>query len=174
MSFQPAVFKRDQSVYDILTYPNPVLKEHCQPVAAFGPELRGVLDKMLRTMYAGDGIGLAAPQVGILERLVVIDISPERREPFYFVNPQIISQSGTSTFEEGCLSIPDYRDTVKRSAEVTVQAQDADGKEFELSAAGLLAICIQHEFDHLDGILFTDRLSRLKREIFKRWSKKRA
>lgn len=154
-------------------YPDPVLKQKCAAVTDFDAALSKLLDDMTHTMYTNAGIGLAAPQVGILKRLLVLDVSEERNEPHHFINPKIVSASGSITYEEGCLSIPDYRDTVKRNREIIVQASDRGGNEFELKAEGLLAVCIQHEIDHLDGILFIDRLSRLKRELFKRWYKKR-
>ena len=121
MSLIPAALRHEEAAYEILTYPHPALKERCQPVSDFGPDLRRTLDKMLRTMYLGDGIGLAAPQVGILKRMVVIDVSADRRAPNFFVNPEIISRSGSTASEEGCLSVPGFRETIKRSAAVTVR-----------------------------------------------------
>ena len=158
----------------ILTYPDPVLKQPSQEVVSFDQKLGSLLDSMAETMYHAQGVGLAAPQVGELVRVTVIDVSDTRSELRDFVNPRIISAQGSTSSEEGCLSIPEYRDVIKRSTEVVVQACDRNGKPFELRAEGLLAICLQHEIDHLDGILFVDRLSRLKREMFKRWLKKRA
>lgn len=158
---------------EIITYPNPLLNEKAAEVKDFDGRLNQLIDDMTQTMYEGNGIGLAAPQVSILQRVIVVDVSPEAKDPRHFVNPEIIERSGKVTFEEGCLSVPDYRDTVTRSACITVRAQDRSGTHFELQADGLLAICIQHEMDHLEGILFVDRISRLKRELFRRWFKKR-
>ncbi len=131
-----------------------------------------LLDDMAETMYDARGIGLAAPQVGILKRVCVIDVSESRRERLDFINPEIISSQGKVSSEEGCLSIPDYRETIFRKEKISVRALDRTGAAFELEADGLLAICIQHELDHLDGVLFVDHLSRLKRELFKRWAKR--
>lgn len=158
----------------IHTYPDPVLKQPAAEVTDFGKDLAKLAEDMAETMYQGEGIGLAAPQVGVLKRLIVVDVSPDRQHRLVLVNPKIVSAEGRITYEEGCLSVPDYRDTVERSREIIVQACDVSGKEFELQADGLLGVCIQHEIDHLDGILFVDRLSRLKREFFKRWHKKKA
>lgn len=156
----------------IVTYPDPRLKEVCAPVATFDRELHTLLDDMRETMYAANGIGLAAPQIGRLERIAVVDVSPEGNDPLELINPEIIEQEGSTDSEEGCLSIPDYRDTVKRHRTVTVRAYDRHGEQFEIEADGLFAICLQHEIDHLNGVLFVDRMSRLKRELFKRWAKK--
>jgi peptide deformylase len=123
-----------------------------------------MLDDMRETMYADSGIGLAAIQVDIPWRLVVIDVSETRDQPIYLVNPEIIAASGTTEYEEGCLSVPNFTDWVSRAAEITLRALDYNGLAFELHADGLLAICIQHELDHLDGKLFVDYLSALKRE----------
>ena len=131
-------------------------------------ELRILLDDMLETMYAAPGIGLAAVQVGIPKRLIVIDISKdkEKKNPLFLVNPQIISQSDNkSTYEEGCLSLPGHFAEIERPAECLIKFIDYNGKEKELKAKGLLATCIQHEIDHLDGILFIDYLSKLKKDM---------
>lgn len=157
---------------EIKKYPNEVLREACAKVEVFDEKLERFLQDMRDTMYVADGIGLAAPQVGETKRIAVVDVSDNRDQAIELINPEIISQEGSTTSEEGCLSIPGYRDSVKRSKEIKVKAQDRHGKEFELSADGILAICIQHEIDHLDGVLFIDRLSRLKRELFRRWFKK--
>lgn len=158
---------------NILTFPDPLLKQMSIRVDNFDTALSRLLDDMAETMYDASGIGLAAPQVGVLQRVAVVDLGQEDSELREFVNPQIVWRSGTTPSEEGCLSIPDYRDTVKRDKEIVVQAQDRGGREFETKADGLLAICLQHEIDHLDGILFVDRLSRIKREMFRRWHQKR-
>jgi len=159
---------------EIIKYPDPLLNQLCAPVQNFDKELHLLLDDMALTMYEANGIGLAAPQVAVLKRITVIDVSEDAPELREFINPQIIASEGSTASEEGCLSIPDYRDIVKRNTEIRVKAQDRFGKFFELEATGLLAICLQHEIDHLDGVLFVDRLSRLKREMFKRWLKKQA
>lgn len=161
-------------ILDIRIYPDPVLKERSLEVTDFGPELHKFLDNMKMTMYAANGIGLAAPQVGVLQRIAVIDVSDSRNEPVEFINPKITARAGKTPSEEGCLSIPDYRDSISRSETVTVTAQDRHGKDFQTEADDILAICLQHEIDHLDGILFIDHLSRLKREFFKRWLQKQA
>jgi peptide deformylase len=127
---------------------------------------------MFLTMYAHGGIGLAASQIGILERVAVVDISPDQSQKLVLINPEITERLGSVSSEEGCLSIPEYRDTIKRSERIQVSAQDIEGNPQLISADGMLAICIQHEVDHLNGTLFVDHLSRLKREFFKRWLKK--
>ena len=151
------------AILPILHFPDPRLRNPARPVARVDDELRTLLDDMLETMYAAPGIGLAAPQVDVSKRVIVIDISEERDDPHYFVNPQIISRRGAEQFEEGCLSVPNIYETVERAAWVRVQALGRDGKAYELEADGLLAVCIQHEIDHLEGKLFVDYLSELKR-----------
>ena len=127
-------------------------------------EVRQLVDDMFETMYAAPGIGLAAVQVNVPLRVVVIDISEEHDQPMCFINPEIVETSGVETMEEGCLSVPGYYDKVTRAARVRVRALDREGRPFELEADELLGVCIQHEIDHLDGKLFVDYLSRLKRE----------
>jgi peptide deformylase len=153
-------------------YPDEVLREDCNPVEGFDEQLAAFLDNMVETMYAENGIGLAAPQVGVTQRITVIDVSPDQDSPIELVNPTITHSEGSVVSEEGCLSIPEFRESVKRKERVVVEAFDRLGTAFTLEADGLLAICIQHELDHLDGVLFVDHLSRLKRELFKRWYKK--
>jgi len=157
-------------VREIVIWPDPVLKEKATPVEAVDDEIRGLLDDMAETMYAADGVGLAAPQVGVLKRAVVIDTSPRDPEQklIHLVNPEIVRTEGTTTFTEGCLSIPGEAEDVERSLRVWVRALDRDGKPFELEAAGLLGIALQHEIDHLDGTVFVDHLSSLKRELIRR------
>ncbi|RMG40733.1 MAG: peptide deformylase [Candidatus Dadabacteria bacterium] len=157
---------------EIVKYPDPRLKEVCSEVSEFNSDLEQFLRNMADTMYAAHGIGLAGPQVGFMYRVTVIDVSEERNDLLYLVNPEIVEASGSTNSEEGCLSIPGYRDTVKRHEEIVCKAMNPKGEEFTIEADGLLAICIQHEIDHLDGILFIDRMSRLKREMFRRWCKK--
>ena len=124
--------------------------------------IRSLVDDMLETMYAAPGIGLAATQVDVHKRIIVMDLSEEKNEPMCFINPEILNSEGVEQTEEGCLSVPDIFETVERAERVTVKALDKDGKEFTLDADGLLAVCIQHEMDHLAGNLFVDYLSPLK------------
>lgn len=159
----------------ILQIPDTRLRQVAKPVADFNDELQVLIDDMFETMYDAPGIGLAAPQVGILLRVVVMDCADkeETPEPITMINPQLLWQSEEiSVHEEGCLSIPEYYEDVERSAECKVQFLDRQGKTVELQADGLLATCIQHEIDHLDGKLFIDYLSRLKRErVTKKFTK---
>tara|TARA_R100000963_G_C4636089_1_gene100177 strand:- start:925 stop:1443 length:519 start_codon:yes stop_codon:yes gene_type:complete len=153
---------------DILIVPDPRLKQECEEVAEVNDEIRELLDDMLETMYAAPGIGLAAPQIGVMKRVVVMDVSDdkEKPQPLKLVNPEIIWESeDTSVYQEGCLLIPEQYADVERPAEVGLRYLDENGKEHEIEADGLLATCIQHELDHLDGILFTDYLSALKRNM---------
>jgi peptide deformylase len=147
----------------ILEYPDPRLRTIAQPVEAVDDALRALLDDMLETMYAAKGIGLAATQVDVHRRLLVADTSEERNEPRVFVNPEIIARDQVGVMQEGCLSVPGYYDDVERAQHVRVRALGRDGLPFELEATGLLAVCIQHEIDHLNGKLFVDYLSELKR-----------
>ena len=149
-------------------YPHPVLKKKAEPVAAVDDEMRRFLDDMLETMYASNGCGLAAPQVGVSKRVVVIDIAHEDEEPqpLYLVNPEIIWKSEEKKVcEEGCLSVPGMRAEVERPAAVKIRYLDYDGKEQLLEADDFLAVAAQHELDHLDGILYIDHLSRLRRQM---------
>ncbi len=149
----------------ILQYPHPTLAAKAEPVTEFDDELKELAQNMAQTMYEAPGIGLAANQVGVLKRIIVIDVSEEHNDLRVFVNPEIIAQSEEiEEFEEGCLSLKGLYETVKRPERVTVRAQDLDGEPFELEAEGLLAICLQHEIDHLHGIVFIDHLSRLKKD----------
>jgi len=152
----------------ILTEPDPILRKKCEPLEKVDIDTKKLMDDMLETMYAAPGIGLAAVQVGILKRLVVIDISKgeEEKKPIFLINPQIINQSKkTSVYEEGCLSLPGQFAEIERPAECTIKYIDYNGKEKDLKADGLLATCIQHEVDHLNGILFIDYLSKLKKDM---------
>jgi len=162
------------AILPIKHYPDPVLKRIAEPVTVFDDELRKLAGDMAETMYAAPGVGLAAPQVGISRRLAVIDCARSGEAPqlFSLVNPEIVAREGESCEEEGCLSVPSYYANVVRSAKVRVRYQDLDGNLVERDAEGLLAICIQHELDHLDGILFVDRLSSLKKGIFRKKYKK--
>ena len=152
----------------ILTEPDPILRKKCEPLEKVDTETKQLMDDMLETMYAAPGIGLAAIQVGILKRLVVIDISKgeEEKKPMFLINPQIIHRSKkTSIYEEGCLSLPGQFAEIERPAECILKYIDYNGKEKELKADGLLATCVQHEVDHLNGILFIDYLSKLKKDM---------
>lgn len=174
----------------ILTFPDPRLREVSQPVTVFDGDLKQLAADMLETMYDARGIGLAAPQIGELKRLVVIDTRPKddkgRRykyddmtalesavpQPLILVNPRVVSGEGKTTFDEGCLSIPGYYETVERFEKVVMEAEDLDGKTFRLESDGLLGICMQHELDHLEGTLFIDHLSFLKGKRIKDQIKK--
>jgi peptide deformylase len=161
-------------IREIIIWPDPVLKEIAQPIDRVDDDVRRLLDDMSETMYAADGVGLAAPQIGVLKRCVVIDTSPrqEGQKLIHLVNPVIVRGDGRTTYTEGCLSIPGEAEEVERYAKVWVRALDYFGKEFEMEADGLLSIASQHETDHLDGTLFVDHLSSLKREIIRRRMKK--
>ena len=152
----------------IVIEPDPILREKSVKLEKVDDELRALLDDMLETMYAAPGIGLAAVQIGILKRLIVIDISKdqEKKSPLFLINPEIIFKSKkTSIHEEGCLSLPGHFAEIERPAECQVKFIDYNGKKKELQANGLLATCIQHEIDHLNGILFIDYLSKLKKDM---------
>ncbi|MBS0319543.1 MAG: peptide deformylase [Proteobacteria bacterium] len=150
-------------ILPILEYPDPRLKKVAAPVRTFTPDIAKLAADMAETMYAAPGIGLAATQVDVHKRVIVMDISEDRNELRVFVNPEIIAAEGEAEGEEGCLSVPGYYDKVARAERVTVRAQDQFGKPFELEAEGLLAVCVQHEMDHLVGKVFVDYLSPLKR-----------
>lgn len=157
----------------ILHYPDERLYTVAKPVVAVDERIRTVIDNMFETMYAAKGIGLAATQVNIHQRLIVIDISEERNTPIAFINPEIMERSGETEFEEGCLSVPDTYDKVTRAERVTVRALDREGRPLITQADGLLAICLQHEIDHLDGKLFVQYLSELKQNRIRNKIKKR-
>jgi len=162
------------AILEILEYPNPELKKISQPVEEVDKEIKTLVSDMLETMYNAPGIGLAAPQVGALKRVIVVDI--EYREgkgnPIALINPEITEYSGETTFEEGCLSVPEFTAEVDRYERVTVNGLNERGEKVELQCGGLLAIALQHEIDHLNGILFVDRIGSVKRDIFKRKLKK--
>jgi peptide deformylase len=166
-AFEPlgsALIEPLMAIRTILEFPDPRLRTRAQPVTRFDADLHKVIDDMLETMYAAPGIGLAATQVDVHLRLVVIDISTDRSDPLILINPQILSREGETATEEGCLSVPGYFDEVKRASKIRVRAQDRDGNVFERDCEELLAVCVQHEMDHIDGRLFVDYLSSLKRE----------
>ncbi len=158
----------------ILEFPDPRLRTKAQPVEQVDAGLRKLIDDMFETMYAAPGIGLAATQVNVHKRVLVIDISETRDQRLALVNPEIVSHSGMEETEEGCLSVPGIYEKVKRAEEIRVRALDRDGQQIEFDADGLLAVCIQHEMDHLEGKLFVDYLSDLKRtRIRKKLEKER-
>lgn len=152
------------SLLQILHYPDERLRKVAKPVAEVNDAIRRIVDDMFETMYAEEGIGLAATQVDIHQRIIVIDVSENRDQSLVLVNPELLEKSGKTGIDEGCLSIPDQRGFVPRAEKVKVRALDRDGNSFELEADDLLAICIQHEMDHLVGKLFVDYLSPLKRQ----------
>jgi len=152
------------AILDILHFPDNRLRNKAQPVAEVDDSIRQLVDDMLETMYQAPGIGLAATQVNVAKRVLVIDISEEHDQPMAFINPEILTKDGEETMDEGCLSVPGVYETVKRAERITVRALDRNGEPFELETDGLLAVCIQHEIDHLDGKLFVDYLSNLKRQ----------
>ena len=147
----------------ILEYPDPRLKKVAAPVPAVTPEIRRLVRDLAETMYAAPGVGLAATQVDVHKRVLVIDVSEAKDQLRVFINPEIVFAEGEAECEEGCLSVPGYFDKVTRAARVRVRAQNADGEPFEVDAEGMLAVCIQHEMDHLEGKVFVDYLSPLKR-----------
>lgn len=177
-------------VMKILTFPDPILREISKPVEEFGAEMKKLTEDMIETMYAANGIGLAAPQVGVLKRVVVIDTRPKDEkgkrykyeemteleaavpQPLILINPEIVKGEGKTTFDEGCLSVPGYYETVSRYNYIEMKAQDAEGKEYIIKTDGLLAICMQHELDHLEGKLFIDRLSFVRGNKIKNQIKK--
>ncbi len=154
-------------IYPIVKFPDPILQQPAVPVTVFDAELRKLVDDMFTSMYDAQGIGLAAPQIGVSKRLTVIDLSFQKKPEgkIVLINPEVVEIKGKQVEEEGCLSLPEIRDRVVRAAEVKVRAQDADGKPIEVEGTELLSRAIQHEIDHLDGILFIFRLSRLKRDL---------
>ncbi|TAN43378.1 MAG: peptide deformylase [Nitrospirae bacterium] len=163
------------AVLDIKKYPEKVLKQKAAPVTTFDDDLQRLIDDMIETMYAAPGVGLAAPQVGVSKRVAVIDISSKEESVplIVLINPVIRDKEGEIDFEEGCLSIPDYTARVKRAESLVLSALDRAGQSVEIEAGGLLSIAFQHEIDHLDGILFIDRISPIKREFFKKRYKKK-
>ncbi len=159
---------------DILHFPDPRLRKKALPVDAVDAELRALIDDMFETMYEAPGIGLAATQVNVLKRVIVIDVSDEKNQPLALINPTLLAREGEEEMDEGCLSVPGFYETVRRAERVRVSALDRNGAPFELDADGLLAVCIQHEIDHLDGRLFVDYLSPLKRDRIRKKLEKQA
>lgn len=158
----------------ILEYPDPRLRLRAKPVTKVDDRIRRLIDDMLQTMYDAPGIGLAATQVDVQERVIVIDISEHNDEPVCLVNPEIIEKEGNISSEEGCLSVPEFFEFVDRAEKIRVRALDRDGQQIEFEAEDVLAVCIQHEMDHLEGKLFVDYLSSLKRARVKKKFTKRA
>jgi peptide deformylase len=158
------------AVLEIKKYPERILKLKAQPVTSINGDLQKLIDNMIETMYAAPGIGLAAPQVGISKRLAVVDISTvDTSSPLLIlINPVILQKEGVIEFEEGCLSLPEYITKVQRAERVLMSASDRDGKTIEIEGKGLLSIALQHEIDHLEGMLLIDRISPIKREFFKK------
>ena len=162
------------TIHEVVKYPDPVLAKPGEPVTEFGPELKRLVDEMFESMYEAQGIGLAAPQISISKRITVIDVSFKKNpeEKITLINPEIVEREGKQLEEEGCLSLPEIREKVQRAAWVKVRAQDVTGKWFEVEGEELLSRALQHEIDHLDGVLFIDRISRLKRDLVLRKIKK--
>ena len=157
------------AILDILEFPDPRLRTVAQPVKEVDARVQKIVDDMFETMYDAPGIGLAATQVNIHERIITIDVSEDKSEPLVFINPQVeVLDEDTLPYDEGCLSVPGFYETIDRPSNIIVRALDRNGEEFTLEPDGLLATCIQHEIDHLDGKLFVDYLSRLKRDRIKK------
>lgn len=162
------------AILEILHFPDPRLRETAQPIKDIDDALQTFIDDLFETMYDAPGVGLAATQVGVAKRVAVMDCSEEKDQPIVMINPEIIQSEDPVTVEEGCLSVPDHYDKVTRYKSVVWRATDRDGMEYEAEAQGLLAQCVQHEIGHLDGALYIDQLSRLKRERVRRKLEKRA
>jgi peptide deformylase len=162
------------AVLEILHYPHPILKKKSQPIQKIDEAIHKLVGDMVETMYAAPGVGLAAPQVGQPLQLAVVDISraDQPKNPMVLINPEIVVTDGECTWEEGCLSVPDCIEEVKRSKKVVVRCQDLEGNPVEIAGEDLLAVALQHEIDHLNGILFIDRVSPLKRDLFRKKLKK--
>jgi len=152
----------------ILEYPDPRLRTRAAPVADVDDRVRQLAADLLETMYAANGVGLAATQVDVHRRVIVLDVSQARNEPLVLINPELLSAEGKGPGEEGCLSVPGIYDNLSRATHIRIRALDLTGKPFEMDAEGLLAVCIQHEMDHLEGKLFVDYLSELKRQLIRR------
>ena len=165
---------RGSKVHEVVKYPDPVLAKRGETVTVFDGALKKLVEEMFESMYVAQGIGLAAPQIAISKRIAVIDVSFKKnpKEKIVLINPEIIEREGKQLEEEGCLSLPEIREKVSRAEWVKIRAQDVTGKTFEMEGTELLGRCMQHEIDHLDGILFIDRISRLKREMVLRKIKK--
>jgi len=162
--------EHEMSDMKIHTFPDPVLKTPAEAIRDIDEDLQALIDKMIETMYLAPGIGLAANQVGVLQRVIVFDGSPkeEERNPLVLINPEIVASEGAVKWDEACLSVPDYSADVVRKARVRVEGIDRHGNPLNLEAEDLLAVCLQHEIDHLDGVLFIDHISGLKRALYKK------
>jgi len=160
-------------ILDILKYPDKRLRTIAKPVVSVDETIKQQVKDMFETMYEAPGIGLAATQVNFHQRIIVIDISDQCNEPICLINPEVIEKSGEIQWEEGCLSVPDYYENVIRANDIKVQALNQHGKTFELEASEMLSVCIQHEIDHLNGILFVDHLSKLKQKRLKKKTEKK-
>jgi len=156
------------SPLQLLYYPDKRLRVQAAPVASIDADIAHLIDGMLEIMYGAPGIGLAAPQVNVARRVIVVDVSEERNQPLVLVNPEIVERDGSEKMEEGCLSVPGIYEAVERSARVRVRALNRDEKDLDIDLDGLLAVCVQHEIDHLDGKLFVDYLSEMKRDRIRR------
>ncbi len=152
------------AILDILEFPDPRLRTKAKPVTKVDDKIRKLTNDMLETMYEAPGIGLAATQVNVHQRIVVIDVSEEKDQPLVLINPEYEVISGEQDFDEGCLSVPGYYETVTRAETIKLKALNREGEPFEMECNGILSVCIQHELDHLDGKLFVDHISKLKRE----------
>ena len=176
--FDITVLRRERSVMairTILRYPDRRLRNKGEPVREITPEIRALVDDMAETMYAAPGVGLAAPQIGVSLRIFVIDVAPSDApsDLKVFVNPEVVQREGTVTWEEGCLSFPGIHEEIERAATVTVRATGLDGKPFEITGEELLAVAMQHEYDHLEGVLMIDKVSLLKKRMMERELRKR-
>ena len=160
-------------ILDILKYPDKRLRTIAKPVVSVDENIKQQVKNMFETMYEAPGIGLAATQVNFHQRIIVIDVSDQCNEPICLINPEVIEKSGEIQWEEGCLSVPDYYENVIRANDIKVQALNQHGETFELEASEMLSVCIQHEIDHLDGILFVDHLSKLKQKRLKKKTEKK-
>ena len=167
------------AILEIYTFPDQILRKKAETVTVFDQELERTVQSMLETMYVSSGIGLAAIQAGILKQIIVIDLKSGEedeslREPYVFINPKIVTQSGTTVSEEGCLSVIDFRGEIQRAEKITVEYQDVTGEIQKMEAEEMMSICLQHEIDHLNGVLFIDHLPLLKQKMVKKRLKKLA
>lgn len=162
------------AILDILRFPDPRLRNRAKPVGNIDESIVRLADDMLETMYKAPGIGLAATQVNVAKRVIVVDVSENQNEPIILINPELLELIGTEEMEEGCLSVPGFYEKVKRAEKIRVKALDRNGEVFEREMDGLLAVCVQHEIDHLDGKLFVDYLSNLKRQRIRKKLEKEA
>ena len=162
------------AILEILHHPDPRLREKARPISEFGPELQQFIDDMFETMYDAPGVGLAATQVGVAQRVAVMDCSEDKQQPLVMINPEILTTSEPEKIQEGCLSVPGHFDDVQRYRKLRFRALDRHGDAYEMDAEGLLAQCVQHEIGHLDGQLYIDLLSPLKRERIRRKLEKEA